>query len=185
MSKATGVSRQVIRQGIGELKGSAPAPRARIRRPGGGRKRAVERDPSLPGDLEKLVEPVTRGDPESPLRWTCKGVRKLADELRQMGHAVSHPIVAELLHELGYSLQANRKTQEGASHPDRNAQFEYINRKVKRYLARRGSAEFRFAETMRFVLRESRRLRRTRSLRYLALRVRFRRVTVPGFVGRR
>ncbi len=135
VSRATGVSRQVIRQGIVELKQPAVAPRGRIRRPGGGRKRIAERDPSLKSDLEKLVEPVTRGDPESPLRWTCKSVRKLAEELQRTGHRVSYATVAELLHELGYSLQANRKTKEGSSHPDRHAQFEHINGKVKRYLA--------------------------------------------------
>jgi len=88
-------------------------------------------------DLEKLVEPVTRGDPESPLRWTCKSVRRLSQELAQQGHQISYPVVAELLDQLGYSLQANRKTREGDTHPDRNAQFEYINRKVKRFLSER------------------------------------------------
>jgi transposase len=82
-----------------------------VRRPGGGRKRVVERDPSVVSDLEKLVEPVTRGDPESALRWTCKSVRRLAEELSKLGHSISHPVVAELLHELGYRLQANQKTQ--------------------------------------------------------------------------
>jgi len=85
-------------------------------------------------DLEKLVEPVTRGDPESWLRWTSKSVRKLAEELSRMGHEVSYPVVAELLHEMGYSLQANRKTKEGDSHPDRNAQFEHINARVQQYM---------------------------------------------------
>jgi hypothetical protein len=84
--------------------------------------------------LEELVEPTTRGDPESPLRWTCKSVRQLAAELQQQGHQASHQLVSELLHELGYSLQANRKTIEGTSHPDRNAQFEYINRQVRAFL---------------------------------------------------
>jgi transposase len=135
VSRATGVSRQVIRQGTAELKGpGARQPEGRIRRPGGGRKKTVTQDRTLKSDLEQLVEPLTRGDPESPLRWTCKSVRKLAIELRRMGHQASHRMVAELLHDLGYSLQANRKTQEGASHPDRNAQFEYLNRKVKRHL---------------------------------------------------
>jgi len=82
-------------------------------------------------DLEKLIEPVTRGDPESPLRWTCKSVRKLSKELQVMGHKTSHRMVSELLHKLGYSLQANRKTDEGGTHPNRNAQFEYINSSVK------------------------------------------------------
>ena len=107
----------------------------RIRRPGGGRKRTTDTDPTLRRDLERLVEPVTRGDPESPLRWTCKSVRKLAEELRGIGHAVSHQLVAELLHELEYSLQANRKVLEGSQHPDRNAQFEYLNDQVQRQVA--------------------------------------------------
>src|ERR1019366_3688809 len=106
-------------------------------RPGGGRKRIAERDPDVLRDLEKLVEPVTRGDPESPLRWTCKSVRRLAEELNRQGNLISYPVGAELLRELGYSLQANRKTKEGESHPDRNAQFEHINRKVKRFLTAR------------------------------------------------
>lgn len=135
VARATGLARQVIRRGLGELAAPAVHPPGRVRRPGGGRKRTVTQDPTLRRDLERLVEPVTRGDPESPLRWTCKSVRKLAKELRRQGHRTSHRIVAELLHEMGYSLQANRKTKEGASHPDRNAQFEHLNRKVKRYLA--------------------------------------------------
>jgi len=135
VSRATGVSRQVIRQGVGELKQKPVRLEGRIRRPGGGRKRIVDQQPTLAEDLERLVEPVTRGDPESSLRWTCKSVRRLAEELGTMGHRVSYPVVAEVLHELGYSLQANRKTKEGDQHPDRNAQFEYINKKVKRFMA--------------------------------------------------
>ena len=105
-----------------------------IRQKGGGRKKSALKDPDLLVDLEKLLEPVTRGDPQSPLRWTCKSVRHLADELRAQGHEVSHMLVAELLHEQKYSLQANRKTKEGSSHPDRNAQFEYINAKATEFL---------------------------------------------------
>ena len=132
VSRATGVSRQAIRRGVTELRETARAGVAtRIRQPGGGRKRTREKDPTLLRDLEHLVEPTTRGDPESPLRWTCKSVRQLATELQRQGHRVSHQLVSELLQELGYSLQANRKTIEGASHPDRNAQFEYINRQVR------------------------------------------------------
>jgi transposase len=134
ISKTTGVSRQVIRQGLRELEQSPTHPAGRIRRPGGGRKSAKQKDPTLMADLEKLVEPVTRGDPESWLRWTSKSVRKLAAELSGMGHEVSYPVVAELLHEMGYSLQANRKTKEGDSHPDRNAQFEHINARVQQYM---------------------------------------------------
>jgi len=137
VSRATGISRPVIRQGIAELKNPKTALLGRVRRPGGGRKRIAERDTAILVDLEKLVEPVTRGDPESPLRWTCKSVRRLAEELSQQGHAISYPVVADLLRELGYSLQANRKTTEGGGHPDRNAQFEYINRKVQRFFASR------------------------------------------------
>jgi hypothetical protein len=139
VSRITGLSRPVIRQGVAELKAGEVTVTAtgRIRRPGGGRKKISERDPSVVTDLEKLVEPVTRGDPESPLRWTCKSVRRLSQELAQQGHQISYPVVAELLDQLGYSLQANRKTREGDTHPDRNAQFEYINRKVKRFLSER------------------------------------------------
>ena len=133
VARVTGVSRRALRVGAQELKTLPPSKgtaRRRIRRQGGGRKTAVSKDPTLLRDLEKLVEPVTRGDPESPLRWTCKSVRKLAEELRKGGHEVSHRVVAEQLTALGYSLQANRKTLEGASHPDRNAQFEHINTTV-------------------------------------------------------
>jgi hypothetical protein len=140
VSRITGLSRPVIRQGVAELKAGEVTATGRIRRPGGGRKKISERDPSVVTDLEELVEPVTRGDPESPLRWTCKSVRRLSQELAQQGHQISYPVVAELLDQLGYSLQANRKTREGDSHPDRNAQFEYINRKVKRFLSERQPA---------------------------------------------
>ncbi len=137
VARASGVSRRAISVGLAELKqppeegGRRQVP---IRRPGGGRKKTQAKDPALLRDLEKLVEPGTRGDPESPLRWTCKSVRRLAEELRRRGHQVSHTLVAELLHQLNYSLQANRKTREGSSHPDRNAQFEHINAKVEEFL---------------------------------------------------
>jgi transposase len=134
VSKTTGVSRQVIRQGLRELEQTPTHSAGRIRRPGGGRKSARQKDPTLVADLEKLVEPTTRGDPESWLLWTSKSVRKLAEELQRMGHEVSYPVVAELLREMGYSLQANRKTREGSSHPDRNAQFEHINARVQQYM---------------------------------------------------
>jgi hypothetical protein len=140
VTQATGMAGQVIRRGIAELEQAAqqplPRPASRIRRPGGGRKRTVDVDKTLLRDLELLVDPLTRGDPESPLRWTCKSVRKLATALKRKGHQTSHRMVAELLQKLGYSLQANRKTKEGAQHPDRNAQFEHINRKVKEYFKR-------------------------------------------------
>ena len=135
VAQATGVSRTTIQQGIRELQQpELRAGKGRIRRSGGGRKSGVVLDPSLREELERLVEPTTRGDPESPLRWTCKSVRKLAEELKARGHQTSHRMVAELLHDLGYSLQANQKTLEGSEHPDRNAQFEYLNGAVQQQL---------------------------------------------------
>ncbi len=133
VSRATGVSRPVIRKGIAELKQAvSPPPVGRVRRTGGGRKRAIERDPKLQQELERLLDPVTRGDPQSPLRWTCKSVRKLAEELNRGGRQTNRQTVAELLRAMGYRLQANRKTLEGKQHPDRNAQFEYINERARR-----------------------------------------------------
>ena len=131
VARATGVSRRAIRSGLAQLRSPVTSDGDRIRRAGGGRRKVVATDTTLKSDLERLIDPVTRGDPESPLRWTCKSVRKLAEELQGMGHATSRRMVAELLHELGYSLQANRKTFEGKGHPDRNAQFEHINAKVQ------------------------------------------------------
>src|SRR5437868_13097615 len=113
----------------------------RIRRPGAGRQRTISKDPRLLPDLEALVEPTTRGDPQSPLRWTCKSVRHLAQALQAQGHAVSRTLVAHLLSETGYSLQANRKTTEGDSHPDRDAQFGYINTQVTTALAEEQRSE--------------------------------------------
>jgi transposase len=136
VARATGISRPVIRQGIADLQSPTGLAPGRVRREGGGRKRAVVKDTALRTDLEGLLESTTRGDPEAALRWTCKSVRQLTAELRRMDHEVSHQVVADLLHELGYSLQANRKTKEGASHPDRNAQFEHLNGKVKWSLGR-------------------------------------------------
>jgi transposase len=137
VARATGVSRRVIRQGMAELKQPGMVEPGRVRRAGGGRKKASDLDPSFKTDLEKLLESTTRGDPEAPLRWTCRSVRNLTAELNRQHHAVSHQVVADLLHEMGYSLQANRKTREGASHPDRNAQFEHLNGKVKWSLSRK------------------------------------------------
>jgi hypothetical protein len=137
VARATGISRPVIRQGIAELKDPESLVAGRVRRQGGGRKRAVDKDNSLKSDLEALLEATTRGDPQAPLRWTCKSVRQLTAELSRMKHQVSHQVVADLLHGLGYSLQANRKTKEGTNHPDRNAQFEHLNGKVKWSLQRR------------------------------------------------
>ncbi len=137
VSEATGLSRITIKAGLTEL-GLPLTPtdemdRHRLRRPGGGRKALVDHDPDLLRDLEALVDPVTRGDPMSPLRWTCKSAAKLAAELQAQGHAASERSVNRLLHGLGYSLQSNRKTIEGKGHPDRDAQFRHINRRVKAF----------------------------------------------------
>ncbi len=136
VARATGASPATIRRGLAELADpSGRPPQGRVRRSGGGRKRAVELDPGLRDALDRLVEPTTRGDPTSPLRWTCKSLRNLAAELRRQGHAVSHRVVGELLHEMGYSLQANRKTLEGTDHPDRDAQFAHLNAAVQLQLS--------------------------------------------------
>src|ERR671939_941482 len=135
VAQATGLSRTTIRAGLRELREGTTggldedAPQ-RSRRRGGGRHLAEANDPALLDDLEQLVDPATRGDPMSPLRWTCKSTRVLAEELQRQGHAVSHQTVALLLHHLGYSLQGNRKTREGSSHPDRDAQFAFISARV-------------------------------------------------------
>lgn len=139
VARATGLSRTTITAGLREL--DLPARQrtveaARVRRPGGGRKPLIQTDPELLAALESLIEPATRGDPQSPLRWTCKSIRRLADELTHQHHPVGANTVAALLHQAGYSLQANRKTREGGSHPDRNAQFEYINAQVRSFLDR-------------------------------------------------
>jgi Rhodopirellula transposase DDE domain len=135
VARATGMSPRVIGAGVAEWRSPDPWAVGRVRRPGGGRKRRVDTDPTLLADLERLVDPVTRGDPESPLRWTSKSVRTLAAELGRLGHRAGRNLVAELLHELGYSLQAPRKTLEGGEHPDRDAQFAHINARVQEQLA--------------------------------------------------
>lgn len=134
IARLSGFSRPTLYQAIKDLR-SEPLPVERIRRPGAGRKRRVEQDPRLLQALERLIDPTSRGDPMSPLRWTCKSTRQLSKALAEKGHAVSHELVAQLLHHLGYSLQANAKTQEGKQHPDRDAQFRYIQRQVKHFLA--------------------------------------------------
>jgi DDE family transposase len=137
VSGAIGMSPNTIRKGLGELAAREANPdepvSTRLRREGGGRKRCSEADPELIEALARLVEPVTRGDPMSPLRWTCKSTSNLAEELTRQGHGVSPRTVGRLLSADGYSLQSNRKTKEGGSHPDRNAQFEHINRTVKAF----------------------------------------------------
>ncbi len=136
VARATGFSRRTIQQGMQELQQPERVSAGRVRKPGGGRKTTVSQDPTLLSDLERLVEPVTRGDPESPLRWTCKSLRNLAAELQQLGHRVSRRLVGDLLHRLEYSLQANSKTLEGGDHPDRDAdgQFTYLNQQAQTYL---------------------------------------------------
>src|SRR5919197_5160995 len=130
--RATGIAESTIQRGLRDLEAREPLPVARSRRPGGGRKRATETDPTLLRDLDALVEPTAPGDPESPLRWTSKSARTLAVALEGLGHHVSHTVVAELLHALGYSLQSNAKTREGRQHPDRDTQFRYIAQAVRR-----------------------------------------------------
>lgn len=137
--RATGMSRNTIVAGREELEGqasSAEPPAPWVRRPGGGRKRLSEKDPTLLWELESLVEPHTRGEPDSPLCWTCKSSTVLAEELQGRGHPVSERSVCRLLHQLGYSLQANSKVREMSSHPDRNEQFEHINEEVKEFQGR-------------------------------------------------
>jgi hypothetical protein len=139
VAAATCLSRTTIMVGLRELDlptRQREAEAVRVRRPGGGRKSLTEKDPTLLAALEALIEPATRGDPQSPLRWTCKSIRRLADELTRLQHPIGANTVAALLRQAGYSLQANRKTREGASHPDRNAQFEHINGQVRKFLDR-------------------------------------------------
>src|SRR5712672_1690984 len=133
VAMATGMAPSTIGRGLKELAQDEPS--ERVRRPGAGRKPVIVKDPTLVADLEALVEPTTRGDPESPLRWTCKSVRRLAEALQQQGHQVSRTLVAELLNATGYNLQGNRETKEGDSHLDRDAQFAHIDVQVATALA--------------------------------------------------
>jgi transposase len=138
VAKATGVSESTIEAGIRELREPAVTlAEGRVRKPGGGRKRLSDADPTLQEDLEKLVEPSTRGDPESPLRWTSKSTANLASELQALGHKVSPDTVGSLLRSMDYSLQALAKTREGKSHPDRDAQFRHISEQTKAFQRRR------------------------------------------------
>jgi transposase len=137
VARATGLSRTTIHSGIAELHvDTSDTVSARIRRAGAGRPPLSQEDPRLPKDLQTLLEASTRGEPESPLLWTCKSTRNLAAELVRQGHRVSHDSVARLLDELGFSLQANRKTREGKGHPDRDAQFNYSNQRVLEFQRR-------------------------------------------------
>ena len=134
-ARATGVARSTIGRGLKELRSGAAVDPLRVRRPGGGRKPMTSGDTSLMDDLRSLVEPDARGDPQSPLLWTCKSLTKLAAGLCSMGHKIGRTLVGELLHKLDYSLQSNRKTLEGTDNPDRDAQFKHINQRVKEALA--------------------------------------------------
>jgi transposase len=133
VARASGLSRPTIHKGLRELR-EAPLPAGQVRRPGAGRKRVQDTEPALLERIEQLIDPATRGDPMSALRWTSKSTRHLAQVLNKEGYDLSHETVAHLLHGLGYSLQANAKMLEGAQHPDRNEQFEYINTLSKRFL---------------------------------------------------
>ena len=144
VARAAGVSRTTVHAGLRELrqtsaggaKGASDPRRGRIRRPGGGRKSLAETDETLLEDLNRMLDPITRGDPMSALRWTCKSTTKLAGELRKKGHRISQATVWRLLDELGYSMQSNRKGREGSDHPDRNEQFEFINASAEEFLGR-------------------------------------------------
>jgi hypothetical protein len=133
VARTTGLAASTIIRGRRELESKKVLPPDRIRRPGGGRKKTIDKDPNLQRDLEGLVEPTASGDPQSPLRWTSKSVRKLTTELQALGHTVSRQLVLELLVNAGYSLQANRKTREGSAHPDRDAQFRHISQQVRQF----------------------------------------------------
>ena len=140
IAKATGLSRTTIHAGLSELKGSAPSAEERdgpprVRTAGGGRKKLIHKDASLLGDLDALVEPTTRGDPMSPLRWTCKSTYRLVEELKRRGHTVSQRTICDLLARQGFSLQSTRKTREGEQHEDRDAQFNHIARTVADFQA--------------------------------------------------
>jgi len=136
VSRACGLSRKAIAKGMREIDAGTAPPPGRIRQPGAGRKKITVHDPGLMSALERLIEPETRGDPQSPLRWTCKSTRTLAVQLTRRKHPISHMKIAQVLHEQGYSLQGNRKTEEGGDHPHRDAQFRHINTEVARALVK-------------------------------------------------
>jgi Rhodopirellula transposase DDE domain len=133
--RACGLSRKAIAKGIREIESGAALPEGRIRQSGAGRKSITVSDPQLVDTLEGMIDDQTRGDPESPLRWICMSTRAIAEELARQKHPVSHAKAAQMLHDLGYSLQSNRKTEEGQDHPDRDAQFRHINAAVRKCLA--------------------------------------------------
>jgi hypothetical protein len=135
--RACGLSRKAITKGMQEIEDGTAPPPGRVRRLGAGRKKLIAHDPRLLAALDRLIDPETRGDPESPLRWICRSTRILAAQLTRQKHPISHVKVAQLLNEQGYSLQSNRKTEEGEDHPDRDAQFRHINTQVKRALAKK------------------------------------------------
>jgi len=134
MARMTGLARSTIYRGVSDLRNNVTTPPGRIRKEGGGRKKKVLEDPTLLRDLERLLEPATRGDPMQLLRWTSRSLRNLVKDLAKKGHQVSRTVVGDLLRELGYSLQANAKTREGSAHIDRDAQFEYINTQATAFL---------------------------------------------------
>ena len=137
VAKATGLSRTTLHsEGLEKAQDPPANHRIRIRKEGGGRKKLTQQEPKLLSALEALVEPTTRGDPESALRWTCRSTRQLAAALKAQGYRIGHQTVASLLDDLGYSLQGNQKTTEGSSHPDRDAQFKYIQRRVEEFQSR-------------------------------------------------
>ena len=141
LARITGMCRQTIYRGLKDLQEGHTS--ERVRKPGGGRKKLSEQNPGLLQALEELIAPTTRGDPESPLKWTCKSVRNLENALKESGHAISYRTVANILHQLEYSLQSNRKTSEGKeNHPDRDEQFQYINEQAKGVSEARGSSDF-------------------------------------------
>jgi hypothetical protein len=136
VSRATGISRVTITQGLNDLKNKKPLPPERSRQPGGGRKRSCEQQPKLKAALDALVEPTAKGDPMSPLRWTTKSTRRLAESLQSQHFNIGKSLVCQLLHEMGYQLSANRKSLEGGTNPDRNAQFEFINKQCAKFMRR-------------------------------------------------
>jgi hypothetical protein len=135
LARVTGMSEETVRRGLAELESGERLEQGQVRRAGGGRRRVIETDPTVVEDLDRLIDPVTRGDPQSPLRWTSKSLDKLCAALVGMGHEISARTLGKLLKGQGFRLQANEKTREGADHPDRDAQFEYINETVKTALA--------------------------------------------------